>query len=656
MSESHYIFAKEVSAIDDLIENISTYFAQPEFSGALGAFFGYLAYFSRFMLPIAALAIMSRCIRSMLSQSYEPEVWAYLDLPRGERVPIRHWECTIGSAASSDVIVRGSDVSKTHSVLIRDERGNWRVYGAESGAVTGVNGEVIPADEGAAIADGNTLNIGKSNLRFFNLTEAERGIIAERRTAPGKIIAPAAMFSYVAIFQIIVCFQQFYYALPKNRGAITLAFTAIFTIMWLYFIIMRAMGRTGFEVEAIAFFLSTIGLSVCASSTPENMLKQVSLLIAGLMVFCALGWWLRDLKRVKKLIKPAAAAAILLLMMTLVAGTEYFGAKNWVSIAGISFQPSEFVKIAYIYAGTATVDRLYRGQNLIMYIGFSAVCVGALALMGDFGTALVFFATFLVISFMRSGSIGTVVLAVTGAGLAGFLALSVKPHIAQRFANWGHVWEDVNGGGFQQTRAMAASASGGLFGVGSGNGWLHSIIAADTDLVFAMVSEEMGFLIAVLAVVGIIALALFTFKNAAQGRSSFYVIAGCAAISMLMVQLGLNVFGSLDILPFTGVTFPFVSLGGSSLISCWGLLAFIKATDTRKNASFTTQDGARMRDRNEFTQIIRNTPYNQQQEQENEEYDYNGNNDSIDSPFIIEDGDESDNKRLTIKSQARNCG
>lgn len=630
--------------MDELLRSISEYMAEPEFGGALGAFQGYLVYFSRFMLPIAALAVMSRCVASMLRSKYEPEVWAYLDLPSGTRVPLRHWECTVGSAFSSDVIVRADGVSKTHSVLIRDELGNWRVYEVDSGAQTAVNGADVSSGEGAPIADGDTLSVGSSNLRFFNLTESERGIIASRRTAPGRLISPAAMFGYVAIFQIIVWYQQFYYAAPENRGEITLAFAALFTIMWLYFVVMRALGRMGFEVEAIAFFLSTIGMSVCASSTPENMLKQLLLLIAGIAVFCFLGWWLRDLKRVKKLIRAAAGAAILLLMLNLVVGTAYFGAKNWISIGGFSFQPSELVKIAYIYAGAATLDRLYRGQNLIMYIGFSAVCVGALALMGDFGTALVFFAAFLVISFMRSGSIGTVLLAVTGAGLAGFLALNVKPHIASRFAAWGHVWEDVNGAGFQQTRAMSAAASGGLFGNGGGNGWLHGIIAADTDLVFSMVSEELGFIVAVLAVLAIVVLALFTVKNAAQGRSSFYVIAGCAAVSMMMVQLGLNVFGSLDILPFTGVTFPFVSLGGSSLISCWGLLAFIKATDTRKNASFTTRDGAKMRDRNEFTQITRKTPYLDSIKQLPDDFGDYDDFEGIDSPFV-EDAEPRSGKR-----------
>ena len=90
---------------------------------------------------------------------------------------------------------------------------------------------------------------------------------------------------------------------------------------------------------------------------------------------------------------------------------------------------------------------------------------------------------------MRSGSIGTVLLAVSGAGLGGFLALSIKPYIAQRFATWGHVWEDVNGKGFQQTRALSAAASGGLFGVGAGNGWLHKIFAAETDMYYIKKDE-----------------------------------------------------------------------------------------------------------------------------------------------------------------------
>lgn len=590
-----------MTAVESFLQNLNQFFAQPDLGGAYSPFLSYLVYFTRFMLPIAAIAILTRCAYSMLRERYEPEVWGYLDLPDGSRVPLRHWECTVGRARSSDVSLDSSSVAATQLVLIRDEFGNWTVtdIGHNNGAE--INGVLVP-EEGARLEDGDLISIGECELRFFNLTEEERGIISKRRTSPGKMISPGTMFRYVSIFQFLVLYQLLFYSEEQYRAQIALSFVSLFIIMWLFYIIMRAIGRRGFEVEALAFFLSTIGLSVAASSTPQNMLKQVLLLLAGIILFLILGWWLRDLKRVKAMRFPAAAAAVGLLAVNVVFGSEMFGAKNWLSVGGFSFQPSELVKIVYIYAGAATMDRLYRGKNLFVYIAFSAVCVGALAIMGDFGSALVFFATFLVISFMRSGNIATVILAVSGAGLAGFLALSIRPHIAARFATWGHVWEDVNGAGFQQTRALSAAASGGLFGLGSGHGWLHNIVAADTDLVFALVTEELGFAVAICAVAAIIVLAAFVVHNASQGRSAFYVIAGTAAVSMMMVQLGLNVFGSLDLLPFTGVTFPFVSIGGSSLISCWALLAFIKATDTRKSASFIIKDPSKMHDYNEFTE------------------------------------------------------
>ena len=101
-----------------------------------------------------------------------------------------------------------------------------------------------------------------------------------------------------------------------------------------------------------------------------------------------------------------------------------------------------------------------------------------------------------------------------------------------------------------------------------------------------MLCEEWGLLIAVLAVGAVITLAIFAVRACRVGRSSFYIIAACAAGSLMVFQTCLNVFGSVDLLPLTGVTFPFVSNGGSSMMSAWGLLAFLKATDTRENASF----------------------------------------------------------------------
>ena len=209
--------------------------------------------------------------------------------------------------------------------------------------------------------------------------------------------------------------------------------------------------------------------------------------------------------------------------------------------------------------------------------------------MNDFGTALIFFCAFLVIAYLRSGSVGTIGLAVAALVFAGVIVLKIAPHALRRFDAWRHVWDDPLNAGYQQTRAMMCIASGGLFGIGAGKGWLKYIFAADSDMVFATISEEWGLVTALMMTACVIIFVLFAVRSAAVGRSSFYTIGGCTAASILIVQTILNVLGTVDVLPLTGVTFSFLSNGGSSMIAAWGLLAFVKAADTRQNASFAVR-------------------------------------------------------------------
>ena len=556
---------------------------------------GYIMQGSKYILPALALWVLLRCLRSMLRERYEPETWAYLVDLNGTEHPVNHWECIVGRSRSADIVLDDPTVSRMHASLQRDGDGDWTLTDLRSRGGTYVNGEEAGAWE--SVGDGDEIDFAAEATAFREISGAERERLERRRSAPGRSVGPGVTLLILSLFQAFLALEFTVTADGEHLYSICLAFFALMAAEWFCYLFMRTLGRTGFEPETLAFFLTTLGVEVCATSTPEDMFKEVVLILAGVALFFFLGWWLRDLERVKRTRWLAAAAALGLLALNLAMGEVRGGSMNWLELGGFTIQPSELVKVCYIYAGAATLDRLFARRNLFGYIAFSAVCVCALALMGDFGTAVIFFATFLVVSFLRSGSFATVLLAVSGAGLAGFLVLSVKPYIAQRFATWGHAWEDVWDAGFQQTRAMSAAASGGLFGQGAGEGWLKDIVAANTDMVFALLSEELGLIIAVTAMLAVIALALFAVRNAAQGRSTFYVIAGCAAVSLMMVQMGLNVFGSLDILPFTGVTFPFVSKGGTSLLSCWMLLAFVKATDTRRDASFVVRrERRRVRD------------------------------------------------------------
>ncbi len=552
---------------------------------------------AKYALIILSAAIIVRCIRSMLSERYEPELWGYLRRGR-ENLPILHWENSIGRSRFSDIRIDMPAVSRVHAVLTRSDKGIWRLYDIFSKGGVWVNGVKV-GENGVEVRNGDVLNLAGVVCRFLPVNSEQREALEEYRTRPGQRVSPAITLLEVTLFEAFLLLEHVFTAEAGYAGDIALAFAGLMCVQWLCYYAMRFIGRSGFEVETLAFYLSALGMSVAASGTPEDMFKQLLLTMVGVALFVINGWWLRNLRRTAAMRIPVAILAAALLGVNVMTSEAVFGARNWLEIGGYSFQPSEFVKALYIYVGASTLDRLYRTRNLYTFIGFSAACVIALALIGDFGTALIFFVSFLIISFMRSGSIATVLLAVSGAGLAGFLAVSVKPYIAQRFATWGHVWEDIYDKGYQQTRAMSAAASGGLFGKGAGGGWLKDIFAANTDMVFAMICEELGLIIGLCMVLAVLTLAFFAVRSARQGRSAYHAIAACAAMSMLLVQLGLNVFGSLDILPFTGVTFPFVSRGGSSLLSCWMMMAYIKSADNRRSASFAVNAVKRIDDEDE---------------------------------------------------------
>ena len=544
----------------------------------------------RFFFPVLAFLILFRAVRSLLSIPHTPEVWAQLSLPNGSSVTLNHWENIIGRSAWADVKLVYPSISRAHAALCRCEKDQWTVYDLGSRGGTLVNGEAVEGSMEVSLGD--TITLGGVDLIFLPQTVAEQEEMDLRRQAE-RPTAIWPSFVWLTIFQVMTCLQLIVAMGTEVTAAVPLAFVGLTAVMWGYFIALRMTRCVGFEMETIAFFLSTLSLAVTASSAQGSLIKQLIAIILGLGLFLALGIFLRDLERVQKNRWRMAALAIGLLGITLVLGKAKYGAVNWISVGPFSFQPSEIAKICYIFAGAATLERLFHKRNIYLFILLTGLCIGLLGLMSDFGTAAIFFVTFLVIAYLRSGDWATLSLICGGAVFGAGIIVTFKPYILSRFASWGHAWEAASTTGYQQTRTMSAAASGGLLGMGAGNGWLQRIAAADTDLVFGILCEEWGLVIALFAVISIITLAVFTVRILRVGRSSFYMISACAAGSLLVFQTCLNVFGAVDLLPLTGVTFPFVSNGGSAMMSAWGLLAFLKASDTRENASFAIRRSAR---------------------------------------------------------------
>ncbi len=364
-----------------------------------------------------------------------------------------------------------------------------------------------------------------------------------------------------------------------------LALLCLVATEWVYLIFFyTAFHRRNFELELIAFFLSGVGLATIGSVNPDSAFKQFFLVLAGILVFIFLVFLMGNVDLCMKLRPLVAAGALLFLFVNVIIGFFHKtnGAGNWIEIAGFKLQPSEFVKVAFIFVGAATLEKIQTSKNIILFIGFSVVCVGSLIVIRDLGTALIFFVTFLILAFMNSGDVKTIAAALTGAGMGAAILLKYRAYAMRRFSSYRHVFDDPYGNGMQQTRVLVGIASGGLFGLGIGNGYVRSTAYAPiSDSIFGIICEEWGFLFGILLILSFVAIAISAIVNSIASRSAFYSIAAVAGAGMLLFQCALNVFGITDILPLTGVTIPFVSLGGSSMISCWGILAFIKASDVR---------------------------------------------------------------------------
>ncbi|MBQ8797107.1 MAG: FtsW/RodA/SpoVE family cell cycle protein [Oscillospiraceae bacterium] len=540
----------------------------------------------RTVAPALAAILLFRCARPLMTFRREPEIWAWLCLSDETKLPITHWENVIGRSKRSDIVINFPTVSRSHGVLTRYDDGSWTIADADSKDGIYVNGKRIRI---RALQPEDVISIGGVEMTLQPISKRQEQQLAQLRTKASSVLSNIANVLLLTVFQLLCCLAFLLGGDGQIISTVLLGFLGIAVCQWLLLVFYTCIHRTSFEIETIAFFLCTLGMAVIASVVPGEAIKQLISIVLGLCLFLGIGWALRDLERAKKIRMIAAYAGVAFLLITLLFGQEYYGAKNWLVIGSLSLQPSELSKVCFVFVGASAMERIMTKRNLILFIAYSVVLCGCLALMNDFGTALIFFCAFLVIAYMRSGSVGTIALACTALVFAGVVALKIAPHALQRFSSWRHIWEDAQNAGYQQTRALMCMASGGLLGLGPGRGLMKHVFAADSDMAVATLSEEWGLIMFIMAVLCIIALAVFCVRSAAIGRSSFYTIGACTAASIMVVQTILNALGTVDVFPLTGVTFPFLSNGGSSMLCAWGLLAFIKAADTRQNASFAVR-------------------------------------------------------------------
>lgn len=540
----------------------------------------------RVLVPLLALYVVWRCYTSFKSgQRRREPVVMLLDEHSGARFPVLYWENSVGRSKSCDICLPDTAVSRDHGVFMRREEG-WFVSDTGSKGGILVNGRKINGPKLVRIGD--SMTFGNVTLTLYNTSQSPEKkrrafqALLKNAASPLQLMITATLVHLLMALQAAIVWQG---RTPSFQPEMLLPEAGVLLIGWgLYIYSMKGLHRVSFEIETVGYLLSGIGINLLAAFDLGTARTQLIAMILGVGIFCFLIWFMNDLDRVAKYRLAIGIGALCLFVVNLLLGSAQYGSKNWIRIGPLSIQPSEFIKIAFVFVGTSTLDRLQTKKNITEFLVFTGACIGFLFLMRDLGTALIFFATFLIIAFMRSGSVRTIILIVAAAALGVFLILTFMPYVADRFSAWGHVWEDPYDSGIQQTRVMTYMASGGLFGIGLGRGCLKYIFAADSDLVFGLLCEEQGVLLGVVVLGAIALFTLYARSDVTRSRSTFFSIGAVAVAGLLLFQTSLNVFGVTDILPLTGVTLPLLSAGGSSMASVWGLLAFLKASDERTYA------------------------------------------------------------------------
>ena len=537
----------------------------------------------RILLPLYAIFIVYQCYAAMRRRRRpEKPLVTLMNTRTFEKLPVLFWENSIGRKKSNDVVVEDAAVSKVHAVLLRRDEG-WFINDTESLHGTFVNGRRTEGRTQVYIDD--IIRVGNTDFQFLRGEEYNEELRSSwffKNPSQKPAVKSWKLMLMITLFHFFMTVEAVYWNDGKNLLSPLIIFGIVAAVNWGMFIVSYfGLRRTTFELEALALFLSGIGTILLARQYERSAYMQVISTVVGFVIFCAIIKLIEDPDKLYRFRIPLMIAAVGLLGVSIVFGKVTNGAANWIYIGPLSFQPSELVKVIYILIGAGALDKLNTKKDLFIFIGFSVVCVGLLAVMRDLGTALIFFVTFLLIAFMRSGDFKTIILAVSAAVFGAIFAIRFMPYVADRFKAYRHVWEYAQAEGYQQTHVLTFIASGGLFGVGIGNGFLKQVAASESDLVFGLVAEEMGIIVAITLALAVALLVVYARAITTRSRSTFYSISACCAAGLLVVQLTLNIFGATDLLPLTGVTFPFISAGGSSVIGCWGLIAFIKAADER---------------------------------------------------------------------------
>ncbi len=409
-------------------------------------------------------------------------------------------------------------------------------------------------------------------------------ILSQARRRERRQLLLVVLIAFLGILLACSAHEQLWYWSMLLGGSLGMG------LLCLHFLFCLV-GFTGDEsLLPLCGYLCALSLIILCGGSPLLALRQLQWILVGIVLvpFAALPRYWVQLAEYRYL---SAIIGLALLLFTAFFGREQGGARLWLAVGPVQFQPGEIVRLGlgvFLAAVFSENVRLFAHPTarlgpisipeprylvplLIMWVLFLFVLV----VQKDLGAALLYYSLFAGLGFMATGQLSYLVLPAVLGGIGGVLAWAAFPHIRLRFQIWLDPWTTSSGSGYQIIQAMFALANGGWLGRGLGQGYAHSLPAAYTDLPLAIVGEELGFAGLLAVITGHFLLVGRGLYLSCRCEHEFFRLLGLSII----IGWGLSVFlvngGMLRLVPLTGLVTPFTSYGGSAMVSnffCLGLL------------------------------------------------------------------------------------
>lgn len=360
-----------------------------------------------------------------------------------------------------------------------------------------------------------------------------------------------------------------------NKIKLTLLWILFSFLIFLSNYILSRVSKGDNYIFLIISMLINIGITMVYRINPYQGFKQIMWYILGLMIFFIVYFIFKRYLLWNKLIYLYLSLIYIMFISTLIFGSRIKGALNWIKINGIGFQPSEVVKVLLIlfmasfYTTKSKINRLIFVLTVYSFIGF-------LFLQKDLGSALLLYLVFMTIFYVNERNKKYILYNVFIAMFLGVVSIFSFSHVKIRMISWLNPWGYIDSSGYQITQSLFAIAEGGFLGHGLGEGNPKYIPEVQTDFIFSAIIEELGILIGVSIILLVLLFIYRGIKVTLWQKNKFLRLLALGITSMIGFQSFIIIGGVIKLIPLTGITLPFVSYGGSSLVMSFVSIALLQ--------------------------------------------------------------------------------